>query len=374
VTPPRRFASLAGEALARFLTRYRRGSTIDRYEPRLDLFLREILARATEFAPSECGAFFLDDPRIKVLDSSRIALTLVAAYGGGADLLVGRTVEGERHLIGRVYYSGRSAVGDAATEGPLSLVDDAGSDLAVRSLLGVPVTVGNSVCGVLVLANRVGQDRYTDSDRTLFEIFAGYISSSIQNTLDGIRARELARRDDLTGLFNDRYFSVRLREEVARVKDGEDVCLVFLDLDRFKNVNDRHGHLEGSRLLHEVGVLLHVIVPEGAVAARYGGDEFVIILPGWTLENASSFAEDLRQSLERFRLDGEERVGSEISLTASLGVASLTRHIGAQAATERRANALVRLADSAMYRAKELGRNRVAVAERDDGPASEKKE
>ena len=142
------------------------------------------------------------------------------------------------------------------------------------------------MCGVLELVNRQVDRQYTDRDLKLLEIFARYTSVSIENLLDAQRANEMARRDDLTGLHNDRFFHHRLTEDLIRadVTDST-VALIFLDLDNFKGVNDTHGHLAGSQVLKEFGYLLKqtVTVPR-ATLARYGGDEFVIILPDHDVE------------------------------------------------------------------------------------------
>ena len=117
----------------------------------------------------------------------------------------------------------------------------------------MPIVVGESICGILQLANRRSGGPYTPRDKELLRIFAAYMSSSIQNALDAIRARAQARIDDLTGLANSRYFHTRLEEEIARAdRDGTELSMLFIDLDRFKEVNDRFGHLAGSWTLQKV--------------------------------------------------------------------------------------------------------------------------
>ncbi len=360
--------TLSPDEITRFLMRHRRGETLERYEPRLDHFLREILAKANEFVPSESGAILLDDPRAKFFGSASNQLTLIATFGEWAHAMIGQKMTCDRGMLGQVYSAGRSTrcLVEEEQDRHYYAELDARTGLYTRSLLGVPVLLGNSICGVLQLVNRLGRDSYTDEDLTLIEIFAGYISSSIQNTLDGMRAKELARRDDLTGLFNDRYFHFRLREEISRAEAaGTNLALIFLDLDRFKEINDSYGHLEGSRTLHELGILLENEIPPEAVVARYGGDEFVVILPGTDVMRASEVAHHLLQRISSSTFlaesfDGSKEVRKAIS--ASLGVAALHEHVPDVGNSVQRANTLIRKADAAMYRAKAEGRNRVIMA------------
>jgi diguanylate cyclase (GGDEF)-like protein len=229
------------------------------------------------------------------------------------------------------------------------------------------VVLGESICGVLDLIGRRGGAQYTQRDLELLEIFAAYISSSIQNALDALRARELARRDDLTGLYNDRFLHRRLLDEIQQAEqDNTQLSLLFLDLDDFKKINDRYGHLTGSRTLREIAVLLRRFLPPGAIAARYGGDEFVMILPGADAHTAAKVAETLRAAIQDNRLLANAReLGVDergLSVTASVGVACYHEHVGPFGEPGRRQNALLRLADTAMYLAKAEGKNRVAVS------------
>jgi diguanylate cyclase (GGDEF)-like protein len=359
--------TLTPEALALFLMRHRRGETLERFEPRLDHFLRDILTKANEFIPSESGAILLDDPRAKMFSSPGNQLTIIASFGKHAQQLLGQRLTGDHGIIGEVYRTGHSRRSTKEEEARLFYAElEGGSGLHPHSLLTVPVILGNSICGVLLLINRLSGVVYTEEECTLIEIFAGYISSSIQNALDGIRAKELARRDDLTGLFNDRYFHFRLREEIVQADSGgHNLTLIFLDLDHFKQVNDRYGHLEGSRTLHEMGLLLSKESPAEAVIARYGGDEFVIILSRVGATHANEVAKALQVKIstasmifKRLHDLGEEQG----VITASMGIATLHEHVPNQGTIAQRANTLIRMADTAMYRAKSEGRNRVVVA------------
>ena len=175
------------------------------------------------------------------------------------------------------------------------------------------------------------------------------------------RAEELSVTDDLTHLYNVRYQNAALRREVSRSRRYRlQVSVIFLDLDGFKSVNDRHGHLWGSRTLIEVGAVLRSVVREIDVVSRFGGDEFTVILPQTGAAGARVIAERLRQ-----RIAGTTFLrahGLEVRLTASLGIASYPEH-------GRTEEDLVTRADQAMYAAKEAGKNRVQTARTAPVPA-----
>jgi diguanylate cyclase (GGDEF)-like protein len=362
--------TLSPEEIARFFVRVRREQDdTERWDVRLDAALREILERANDFVPSESGGILLDDPRAKLAGSPAPRLTFIAAFGPGGENLLGKRVPSDRGFAGQIYRSGRPFPTDAlAPEDPM-VQAAAGTEL--RTLIGVPVIVGESICGVLYLANRRSGGSYVPRDKELLRIFAAYMSSSIQNALDAIRARALARVDDLTGLFNSRYFHTRLEDEIVRAdRDNGELSMLFIDLDRFKTVNDRFGHLAGSWTLQKVARLLAENAPPAAVLARYGGDEFVVILPGSNLQRAKQTAETLRAIIaDTIFFDAASGTGDTTPLpriSASLGVASYREHLAPGGSHQRRENIFLRLADSAMYRAKANGRNRVETAEAEE--------
>lgn len=159
----------------------------------------------------------------------------------------------------------------------------------------------------------------------------------------------LAITDGLTQVANRRCLLEFLDREVARAsRHGRPLALAMLDVDRFKGVNDRYGHLAGDRVLKGIADVLRARVRREELLARYGGEEFVLVLPETTLENGRLFCERLRGIVEaeRFEFDGEP-----IRVTLSVGVAAL--------AGGESSEALVRRADALLYRAKDLGRNRV---------------
>lgn len=165
--------------------------------------------------------------------------------------------------------------------------------------------------------------------------------------------REQAMRDALTGLFNRRYLDETLPREVARAeRSGEPLSLVLLDLDRFKDLNDRHGHAAGDEVLRELGLLLRSRTRRADITCRYGGEEFLIAMPATDPSAAVERAEELRVAFER-RTFGAAATG--LSSTLSAGVAALPIH-----ATTL--DGLLASADLALYAAKAAGRNRVNLA------------
>ena len=366
--------TVSSEEISRFFVRVRRDQDTERWDVRLDAALREILERANDFVPSESGGILLDDPRAKLAGVRTPRLTFIAAYGPSSAQLLSRRVPTDRGVVGEIYRVGEPIrAARLEPDDPLLIaVPPRVVGPPVESIIGVPVIVGESICGVLLLANRRSGGPYSARDAELLRIFAAYMSSSIQNALDAIRARALARLDQLTGLFNSRYFHVRLQDEIARADaEGTELSMLFIDLDNFKLVNDRFGHMAGSWTLREVARLLSENAPPATVLARYGGDEFAAILPGTPLSRAVQTAEHLRRVIAEatlFDVDSEPGQPAQMlpGVRASFGVASYRDHLAPGGNQRRRGNVFLRLADTAMYRAKATGRNRVEVAEAEE--------
>lgn len=179
-------------------------------------------------------------------------------------------------------------------------------------------------------------------------------SISLDNALRLKRAEELSVTDDLTQLYNSRYLNQVLRRETKRAsRSGRPLSLLFLDLDGFKSINDTHGHLFGSRALVEAAAVIRGSARETDVVARFGGDEFALILPDTGAEGAFAVGERARDRVaECTFLAGD---GLNIHLTASVGVATLP-DVAASA------EELVQAADKAMYRVKDSGKNGIQAA------------
>lgn len=164
--------------------------------------------------------------------------------------------------------------------------------------------------------------------------------------------REQANRDPLTGLYNRRYLDSTLERELARCKrDGDPLALILIDIDHFKQVNDTYGHQAGDEVLLRLAAMLAGMARAGDVACRYGGEEFLLLMPTMPLASARERAEALRAAFA----DVEVPFGAfKLRTTVSVGIAAYPGH-GISA------DELIRNADTALYRAKNLGRNRVEV-------------
>jgi diguanylate cyclase (GGDEF)-like protein len=180
------------------------------------------------------------------------------------------------------------------------------------------------------------------------------ISLALANLAIRETLREQATRDKLTGLYNRHYLNARFEQDLARAHRGESpIGIVLLDIDHFKRFNDTFGHAAGDHVLREVAAVLMSVTRRSDVACRYGGEEFLLLMADASREIAIRRAEELRLAVKGLRLEWQGHPLGE--LTISAGVAALP-------ADGTEADILVRRADQALYRAKELGRDRVEAA------------
>jgi len=214
--------------------------------------------------------------------------------------------------------------------------------------------------GVIQVINKFDRTSFDEVELRLAQTLADHAAIAIENGELYQQAYLASITDDLTGLRNTRYFNRALPDLLRR---GGPVALMVLDLDNFKEVVDTHGHLAGSRTISFIGKIIGRLVRPGDVAARFGGDEFVAVLPGADSQAALRIAESIRAAVEAATYLDEED-GVDISgVTASLGVAVYPEHAGD-------AECLFRAADNAMYSVKRASKNAVALARPTDTAAA----
>jgi len=343
----------------------------------LSAVFRDILERANDFLPSEAGSIFIADPVMERDDPAAGELVVIACFGDKAPQLLGLGLFADTGIAGHVYVGGEAYISSRPEEDPLFFHGlDSTFGFTTRSVVCAPLKVEDHTIGVIELVNHTRGAGYTERDLLLLEIFAQTISASIVNAIEAQRSRELAKRDDLTGLFNDRLLHNSLSRIIEdSLERGVDCGLIFLDLDHFKTINDCHGHLIGSRVLHELGATLRQILPGQAIAARYGGDEFVIVVPEASHQEVYWVAETVRKNVESAVFLEEPDPADPVNypalriqgvITCSIGIATLHADVlprlGKQPHPAAAKNELMRRADESMYQAKEGGRNRIVAS------------
>jgi diguanylate cyclase (GGDEF)-like protein len=292
-----------------------------------------------------------------LLDEAAGELYFEVAVGAQAEELRSMRLSLGEGIAGWVAREGQPVLVEQARSDPrFSPRFDQASGRRTGSLLAVPLRSKGRVLGVMELVNPEGGRPFDPEDLRTLSALADYAAIAIENARNFERIRELTLIDDHTGLFNARHLYGSLESEVARSRRfGRSFSLIFLDLDRFKLVNDRHGHQAGSAVLREVGQVLKKALRAMDVPVRYGGDEFVVLLPESDRQQARAVAERLRRAINAAAFLAER--GLEVRITASFGIATFPDD---GATTED----LLRLADQAMYRVKETTRDGIVHAEK----------
>ncbi len=216
-----------------------------------------------------------------------------------------------------------------------------------------------NVLPILIVTGHGGGDatleamRRGATDFVTKPVDVSHLDLRIRAAYDLEQARRLANTDGLTGLYNHRYLHQRLEQEIERgERYSRRLSLVMADIDHFKDYNDSFGHRGGDAILIAVAETLREVSRASDIIARYGGDEFIVVLPETPADEARVMAERARQQIEELPTPGGD--GSK-GVTLSLGVASLSPIISSK-------EALIESADSALYEAKRSGRNRVCLA------------
>ncbi|NJD56495.1 MAG: sensor domain-containing diguanylate cyclase [Nitrospirae bacterium] len=228
---------------------------------------------------------------------------------------------------------------------------DMETDFKTKSIMCVPIQNKGNILGVLEIVNKTNNEPFTKDDLALILRIVDHAAIAIERSSLYQKMAEMSVTDDLTKLFNTRYLNRTLEIELTRAtRHHTSLSLIFMDVDHFKNINDNYGHLVGSKLLVEMGQLLLKSLRTVDIVARYGGDEFVMVLPQTSPKNALQIAERIRRSIEHNVFMKKD--GYSFKVTASFGVASYPE-------SAKSKDELMKLADEAMYRVKNQTRNGV---------------
>jgi diguanylate cyclase (GGDEF)-like protein/PAS domain S-box-containing protein len=235
-------------------------------------------------------------------------------------------------------------------KGPDDILLPIRPDQSVHSFLGVPVVFREQVTGLLALYNFSSRS-FTDDDARVAELFASQVAIAMDNSRRVKQMEKQAVTDQLTGLYNRRAFATMGDREVGRARRYKrPLALILFDIDHFKDVNDSYGHLFGDHVLRVLTERVTKTTRGTDIVCRYGGEEFIVLMPEAGRDEALAMADRLREEISRMTVVTE---GSTLSLTISLGVASL------DPAGEDDLESLIGRADRAMYQAKAAGRNAV---------------
>lgn len=265
-------------------------------------------------------------------------------------------------VLGRAIRAGEGVTGGSTEQNKAVLIEDVtqspeymafwGEVRREGSFLSVPIQAAGKTIGALALT-RPPEDPLTPTESRYVSAIADQVALAIHNAQLFQKLEELSTTDELTRLPNRRYFNERLARELSQAKRwGHPVSVLVIDIDHFKKLNDREGHAAGDEALVAVAQVLRGTLREVDVVARWGGEEFVVILDRTSETDAISVGDKLRHAVEAIEIAGsKEQPGGRI--TVSIGAAELQP--GEDAA------ALVQRADRAVYQAKKAGRNRVSI-------------
>jgi diguanylate cyclase (GGDEF)-like protein len=278
-------------------------------------------------------------------------LVVMATHGYPLDLVKHLRITPGSGVIGSVFESGRTRQGKSGQDG----ADPKRRRPRYRtdSFVATPIRSRNEVLGVICVTDRIDDEAFTQEDASTLRALAAPAALALARETALIQMRQFAHGaavDPLSGCFNRRHFQARLDEELQRSdRDRLTLALLMIDIDDFKSVNDSFGHLVGDTVIKDVAEILRRSVRGFDVCARFGGEEFAVLMPASTVESAAKVAGRIRERIEAYRPAGLNAV----RVTASVGLSV------SSAATS--ASDLIARADDALYVAKRAGKNRLRI-------------
>jgi diguanylate cyclase (GGDEF)-like protein len=314
----------------------------------LDSVLQTIMQKMAEY-------FRPDTWSLLMVDETTDELYFAIAVGPAADSLKTLRLKMGEGIAGWVAKHGESLiVPDVYTEPRFAKRIDEMTKRQTKSVICVPLRAKHRSLGVIQLIN-CPMETFGDNEMFFLNALCDYAAIAIDNARAVERIQELTITDDCTGLYNARHLYKTLEAEVYRsARFGHEFSVIFIDLDHFKSVNDTHGHLVGSKLLAEVGYLIKSHLRLIDYAFRYGGDEFVILLPQTSKEAALIVARRLLEVMRVSEFMATE--GLKLNVRCSMGLATYPEDA-------KSAHEIIRQADEMMYSVKNTTRDNIAIAQ-----------
>src|SRR5499433_1992568 len=314
----------------------------------LDQVLRTIMEKIDEFLRPDNWSLLL-------LDEEKQELYFELAVGKASQALKDVRIKMGQGIAGWVAQHGETVVvPDTSKDTRFFSKVDEKTKTETQSIVAVPVRFRDTCLGVIELINCIGPDGFDPRDLKLLEALSDFAAIALENARHVKRIHELTITDDCTSLYNARHMGFILETGIYRSQRyNYEFSLIFIDLDHFKQVNDTQGHLIGSRLLADIGNALKQHCRLIDFAFRYGGDEFVLLLPQTSKENALNVARRLHKLIRETQW--MEEAGLQVRITPSIGVASYP-------VDSKTKEGLLHLADEAMYLVKNTSRDSVAAA------------
>lgn len=314
-------------------------STLDREE-----ILQIILNRLSQLIRAQNWTLYL-------MDESKRELQFAVVVGlEGRDLAGMRLKVGEG-LAGKVAESGAPILVSDTTHDPHfdHRVDDQ-TGFKTHSLITLPLTLGDKVIGVLQIINPESRELFKERFFPILQILSDFVAIAINNANNHEKMEKLVVTDDVSGYYNSRYLHQRLAEII---ESGRMTSLVFLDMDDFKNIVDTYGHPMGSKTLKEVAQVIASQLTEEDFLVRYGGDEYVVVLPDQDKSKALRTVQDIHAALNEAVFLKDE--GHNVKVSASFGIANFPED-----ASDLKS--LLLSADISMYKSKDQGKNSITVS------------
>jgi len=314
----------------------------------LQKILQTIMEKISDFLQPDTWSLLM-------LDEKTNELYFEIAIGAGANNLKDLRLKMGEGIAGWVAEHGEPVlVEDVKNDPRFSSKFDDLTQINTQSVVCVPIKSKDKILGVIELVNCLGKGSFRNEDIPVLKNLADYAAIALENARYVLRIQELTITDDCTSLYNARHLHFVLDAEIYRSnRYNYEFSVIFIDLDHFKQVNDTHGHLIGSKLLWLIGDIIKGHLRLIDYAFRYGGDEFVVLLPQTSKESALLVVRRVKELLNEKLFFTDE--GLNIRVTASFGVAAFP-------ADARTRKDILRMADEAMYLVKNTTRNNIALA------------